>query len=620
MSSPEAVFNVIKIGKKGTKAPRQLTVSKEGLRCSSSGGVTWTQPNGTIVSITPDDPEGKMFTVTTVTQRKFEASDPGVFKHLRDAARQTGIGASSLESAVHHLGLSSSVLLKPQLDPSRSGKVVSSRPRTDGSKHVSLADFELLHVVGKGSFGKVFQVRKYTDGKIYALKILKKIELYNKRQIEHTLTERKILATISHPFMPRLHYAFQTDTKLYMAIDYANGGEIFYHLRRAGRFPEVLAVFYCAEIVSSIHHLHKKSIIYRDLKPENVLLDSEGHVKITDFGLAKIGITSVGGESDGNKTMTLCGTPEYLAPEILQGIAHGKAVDWWSTGIMFYEMLVGVPPFYSQNRQEMFHNTIHNPVSIPDYVSPDARNFLVRILAKRPEERLGSGPTEGMEVKEHPVFRAIDWDALERRQVPPPYKPKSKDGIMDISNIDKLFLSEPLVDTPAPPLPPSIADAVNKQFANFEFNKDLLRSAASTSSLSSSSSSSSSSSTAPSSASPTPSSAPSPSAVSPSAGAAAASSVISSAAVPSSASSSSSSSSSQSAKLIHSSSEKRPMSSVSSASTTSQGSAIPSSGTASVRKIVRPAPSSATSRTAASGALPSSASGVTPKSSITPRS
>jgi len=210
-------------------------------------------------------------------------------------------------------------------------------------------DFECIKVIGKGYFGKVTQVKFKKDGKIYALKSLKKSRLKDEKQVEHTKTERKVLAEINHPFIINLKFAFQTQTKLYMASECFNGGELFYHLRRGGKFSETQSKFYLSQIIIAIEYLHSKSILYRDLKPENILLDSTGYIKLTDFGLSKENITEYCG-----CTRTFCGTPEYLAPEMIRGDKYGKAVDVWSLGILLYEMLCGYPPFYDKNNDKLY--------------------------------------------------------------------------------------------------------------------------------------------------------------------------------------------------------------------------------------------------------------------------
>lgn len=298
-------------------------------------------------------------------------------------------------------------------------------------------DFELLNVIGKGSFGKVMQVKKKDDGKIYAMKVLRKEAIIARKQVAHTRAEKSILQKIQHPFIVKLHFAFQTKDKLYMILDYINGGELFYHLKKEGRFAENRVKFYAAEIVCAMAHLHSLQIVYRDLKPENILIDMEGHICITDFGLSK----EINPEEG---THTFCGTPEYLAPEVLKGQGHGVAVDWWSLGTLIYEMLTGLPPFYSQNINIMYQKILNGELRFPPYVSQDAQSLLEGLLTRDVEKRLGS--TDSQDVKKHPFFRDIDWDKLEKKEMEPPYKPKVKSDT-DTSQIDSVFLVEKAQDS-----------------------------------------------------------------------------------------------------------------------------------------------------------------------------
>lgn len=302
-------------------------------------------------------------------------------------------------------------------------------------------DFELLKVVGKGSFGKVMQVRKRDTGKIYAMKVLKKQTLVARKQVAHTKTERKILEDIDHPFIVHLKFAFQTDTKLYMILEYFTGGELFFHLKTNGRFAEERAKFYAAEIVLALECLHHHTIVYRDLKPENVLLDADGHIRLTDFGLSKEGVTLT------NPTHTFCGTPEYLAPEVIHGQGYSLPVDWWSLGTLLYEMLTGLPPFYNQNLHVMYEKIIRAKLHYPAYLSPEARSILSALLDRDPKTRLGSNG-DANEVKSHPFFAGIDWEKLARKEVPTPFKPITTEGQLDTTNIDDEFKRETPKDTP----------------------------------------------------------------------------------------------------------------------------------------------------------------------------
>lgn len=306
---------------------------------------------------------------------------------------------------------------------------------------LSVDDFELLKVIGKGSFGKVMQVRKKDTGKIFAMKVLKKAQLVARKQVAHTKTERKVLEDISHPFVCHLKYAFQTESKLYMILEFFNGGELFFHLKNEGRFPEERAKFYAAEIVCALECLHQHTIVYRDLKPENVLLDADGHIRLVDFGLSKEGVTAT------QLTHTFCGTPEYLAPEVIHGGGYGLPVDWWSLGTLLYEMLTGLPPFYNQNLHVMYEKIIRAKLHYPAYLSANARGILQALLDRNPKTRLGS-INDANDVKNHPFFEGIDWNKLVRLELPTPFKPTVVDGHLDVGNVDEEFKRETPKDTP----------------------------------------------------------------------------------------------------------------------------------------------------------------------------
>ena len=229
---------------------------------------------------------------------------------------------------------------------------------------INLEAFDIIRVVGKGSFGKVFLVREKETSTLYAMKVLKKDYIIRKNQVEHTKTERNVLGYVHHPFIVGLNMAFQTPDKLFFVLDYCAGGELFFHLGRMGRFPEVQARFYTAQITLAIQYVHSLDIIYRDLKPENVLLDHRGNVRLTDFGLSKEGVSD-----DSSGANSFCGTPEYIAPEVLLRQGHGRAVDWWSTGALLYEMLSGLPPFYSRSREVMFEKIMKAELNFPSFLS-----------------------------------------------------------------------------------------------------------------------------------------------------------------------------------------------------------------------------------------------------------
>ncbi len=270
---------------------------------------------------------------------------------------------------------------------------------------VNMSDFELIRVLGRGAFGKVLQVVKKDTGMTFAMKILKKNMVYKRKQVTHTMTERKIMEAARHPFCMGLRYAFQSESKLYIVMDFAKGGELYYHLKKqkSKRFEEAAAKIILAEVALGIGHLHSKGVIYRDLKPENVLLHEDGHICLADFGLAK---ELNPGNSD---TKTMCGTPEYLAPEVLSGKRHNQAIDWWAYGCLVYELMTGVTPFHSKTMEELIKKVERGKVRFPPYMSSTLQDLILKLLNANPRTRLGCGEREVEELKEHPWFSDIDW-------------------------------------------------------------------------------------------------------------------------------------------------------------------------------------------------------------------
>ncbi|EEY63375.1 ribosomal protein S6 kinase, putative [Phytophthora infestans T30-4] len=307
----------------------------------------------------------------------------------------------------------------------RSNSARSSRRSMVISTSMSVNDFDLLSVVGKGAYGKVFLAKKKhgkNAGRVYAMKVLRKQDVFKKKQVEHTKSEQRILKHVEHPFVVRLRYAFQNHQKLYLVMDYYSGGSLFVHLRKEKRFTEQRACFYAAELVLSLAHLHNMHIMYRDLKLENILMDSDGHVAITDFGLSK----------EDDEGSTFVGTPEYLAPELLcsqrTATSYGNTIDWWSYGVLVYEMIQGHTPFWDKNRRQMFQNILSKePIYPSEHFSPTATDFLRRLLVKNPRQRLGCGADGAREIMGHPWFEGVDWDALLNRRVEPPFRPVAKD-------------------------------------------------------------------------------------------------------------------------------------------------------------------------------------------------
>ena len=293
------------------------------------------------------------------------------------------------------------------------GKNSNGGDQKSNKVSVSLDSFHLNRVLGKGAFAKVLLVQKEDSGTMYAMKVLKKHHVARKNQIEHTRTERRILAKVQHPFICLLRYAFQTKKKLYLVLDYHPGGELFYHLSRRGRFREKEAKFFIAEITSALEYLHDHNICYRDLKPENVLIQVSGHIALTDFGLSKDNMESkvTGGKS-------FCGTPEYLAPEIIHRKGHGKAVDWWSLGMVSYELLTGLPPWYTKNRLHLFEDICWAPLRFARHVSQEARSLIRGLLTRDANDRFNAS-----DAKANIFFGDLDWDDVINSRLKPTIVP-----------------------------------------------------------------------------------------------------------------------------------------------------------------------------------------------------
>lgn len=304
---------------------------------------------------------------------------------------------------------------------------------------VCLEDFEVMKVVGQGAFGKVFQVKKKGTSDIYAMKVMRKDKIMEKNHAEYMKAERDILTKIDHPFVVQLRYSFQTKYRLYLVLDFINGGHLFFQLYKQGLFREDLGRIYAAEIVSAVSHLHANGIMHRDLKPENILVDVDGHAMLTDFGLAKQ-------FTDDTRSNSMCGTVEYMSPEIVLGKGHDKAADWWSVGILLFEMLTGKPPF-TGNRQKIQQKIVKDKLKLPTFLSSEAHSLLKGLLQKDPTKRLGSGLKGSDEIKDHKWFRPINWKKLEAREIHPSFRPEIA-GTHCVANFDKCWTDMSLVDSP----------------------------------------------------------------------------------------------------------------------------------------------------------------------------
>uniref|UniRef100_A0A8C7MX34 protein kinase C n=1 Tax=Oncorhynchus kisutch TaxID=8019 RepID=A0A8C7MX34_ONCKI len=354
-----------------------------------------------------------------------------------------------------------------------------SRDTGKSASSLGLVDFDLLSVIGRGSYAKVLLVRLKKTERIYAMKVVKKELVNDDEDIDWVQTEKHVFEQASnHPFLVGLHSCFQTESRLFFIIEYVNGGDLMFHMQRQRKIPEEHARFYSAEISLALNYLHERGIIYRDLKLDNVLLESEGHIKLTDYGMCKEGLRP------GDTTSTFCGTPNYIAPEILRGEDYGFSVDWWALGVLMFEMMAGRSPFDivgstdnpDQNTEDyLFQVILEKQIRIPRSLSVKAASVLKGFLNKEPKERLGCHPQTGFaDIMGHPFFRNVDWDLMEQKQVAPPFKPNIS-GEFGLDSFDTQFTNEPIQ------LTPDDDDAVKKidqsEFEGFEYINPLLMSA-----------------------------------------------------------------------------------------------------------------------------------------------
>ena len=278
----------------------------------------------------------------------------------------------------------------------------------------TIRDFQIIHTLGTGSFGKVNLVQSVHDGRFYAIKLLEKAEVVKRKQVQHTNDELHILKNIKFPFLVELWGTFQDSSNLFMVMEYVEGGELFALLRRSQRFPSQVARFYASQVVLAIEYLHTKGIIYRDLKPENILLDKHGYIKIVDFGFSK---------EINDKTCTFCGTPEYIAPEVIASKPYNISVDWWSLGVLIFEMLTGYTPFFAETIMKTYRNILQREIQYPSFLEPLAIDLLQRLITRDVSLRLGNMITGARNVKAHPWFGNIVWEKLVSRSIQAPYQP-----------------------------------------------------------------------------------------------------------------------------------------------------------------------------------------------------
>ncbi|KAK2550647.1 Protein kinase C delta type [Acropora cervicornis] len=360
-----------------------------------------------------------------------------------------------------------------------------------------IEDFKLLKVLGKGSFGKVLLCELRETKQAYAIKALKKDVVLEDDDVECTMVERRVLALATrHPFLTHLHSAFQSQDHLFFVMEYLSGGDLMFHIQTVGKFDEIRARFYAAEIVCGLEFLHDRGIIYRDLKLDNVLLDADGHIKLADFGMCKEGIVET------KKASTFCGTPDYIAPEILKGWRYDAAADWWSFGVLLYEMLIGQSPFAGEDEEDLFdsicRDKVHYPkwissnaedclcqspivgkdeedsfdstscdeVHYPKWISNSAEDCLSQLFERTPVERLGYKKGGNPNIRGHKFFDRLDWTKLEQRKIQPPFKPAVTSD-HDTKNFDPDFTME------VPQFTPTDKDLLQSmdqgQFKGFSF-------------------------------------------------------------------------------------------------------------------------------------------------------
>lgn len=315
-------------------------------------------------------------------------------------------------------------------------------------KKLTLAEFILGKTLGTGAFGRVRFVTYKTTGKYYALKTLKKAAIIKMKQVDHIVSEKQILQSLKHPFIVNMYGSFHDQRYIHMLLEYIVGGEFFTHLRKASRFDNEASMFYASQIASIFEYCHSKNIVYRDLKPENILINADGYVKLTDFGFAKV---------IEHRTYTLCGTPEYIAPEVLLNKGHGKPVDWWTLGILIYEMIVGYPPFVDEDPMGIYQKILSGKIVFPKLFDKNAKALVKKLLTADLGKRYGNLKNGVDDIKQHKWFKDLDWNDLLEKKLTAPFKPAVK-GEADTSNFD---------DYPDSDEQPPVVNAGQDPFANW---------------------------------------------------------------------------------------------------------------------------------------------------------
>jgi serine/threonine protein kinase len=325
--------------------------------------------------------------------------------------------------------------------------ITGIRGAFERSPVLSITSFEIVSVLGRGAFGKVMLVRHHNTQKFYAIKSIQKKKLLDAMKSNTAFAERNILMKARHPFIVQLFFSFQTPSKFYLGLEYVPGGELFFHMKNRGAIPVEEVRLYSAEIALALSYLHSIGIIYRDLKPENVMLDSEGHIKLTDFGLSTEVVESENGKD------TFCGTSHYISPEMIYNLKYTYKIDWWSLGILMFEMITSYTPFANSNKNKLYDDILKSEPEYPDLMDPDAKNLISLLLTKNPMMRPGFE-----NIRNHPFYKSLDWTKVFNREYTPKFIPKQQS---ETSNFDREFTTETAAD--------SLVDASSAQFPGFSY-------------------------------------------------------------------------------------------------------------------------------------------------------
>jgi classical protein kinase C len=343
---------------------------------------------------------------------------------------------------------------------------VTPPANTQGTgRRIGLDHFNFLAVLGKGNFGKVMLAETKSTKQLYAIKVLKKEFIIENDEVESTRSEKRVFLIANkerHPFLLNLHACFQTETRVYFVMEYISGGDLMLHIQR-GQFGTKRAQFYAAEVCLALKYFHENGVIYRDLKLDNILLTLDGHIKIADYGLCKEEMWY------GSTTSTFCGTPEFMAPEILLDKKYGRAVDWWAFGVLIYQMLLQQSPFRGEDEDEIYDAILADEPLYPIHMPRDSVSILQKLLTREPELRLGSGPTDAQEIMSHAFFRNINWDDIYHKRVAPPFVPTITSAT-DTSNFDTEFTSVTPVLTPVQSV---LSQAMQEEFRGFSYSADF---------------------------------------------------------------------------------------------------------------------------------------------------